>query len=84
MGNYDVISFTQGTGDNDPSIVEIVVKYLGRAICFHTFLDIDWTFAQDGDDYIAAIEEVVLSVLECVPSEMPNPNYDSSLTACWT
>lgn len=82
--DYTFVSFYQGTSGEDPSIVEIIVKYQDREICFHTYMDIDYTIVQDSDEYNAEIETVVQSVLQNCPAQIPNPTYDPSLTACWT
>lgn len=81
--NFTFVSFTQGTSAEDPSQVAIIVKYNDREICYTTYFTLDWTIAQDSDDYNAAIAAQVASVQACCSPTIPNPSYDSNLTSCW-
>lgn len=80
---YTFVSFTQGTGPDDPSIVAVIVKYQDREICYTTYIAIDWTIVQDSAEYNAAVDPVVADVQGACSPTIDNPMYDPSLTACW-
>jgi hypothetical protein len=91
--DYNVVSFYQGTGPSDPSIVVIQVlfngtingiSYTNQPICANTSFSQDYSIiGVDAPETAANCEAQALSVLECVNPLSDNPNYDPSLSSCW-
>jgi hypothetical protein len=83
--DYELLNFYQGTDDSsDPSIATLQVLYLTRAICYETYCDVPIALTEGSDDFNAYLESIAQTVLVNCPPTIPNPNYDPTLTSCWS